>query len=699
MLGTSTSKWMRFCVQQLLHSLWKKKPLIFAIILVSSFIVVAVQYNSVSRQNEKNSASNSGGVGKERSIVSENNNNKNNNNKLDLNSDDNVAKNHRLMLPRRNLSALDTQNNIGKVMADNHNNRFEIDGASDFDKNREELEKYNSNKFQQNANEAFNARENANPSDYNNPSHSKYLNNPRNEFEARDERAQQMVNDKYYVPSFRLVHFDLKGAPPKISYFKQIFPLLKEAGANGILLEYEDMFPYWGYLKPIAASNAYSKDDIKAILDLAKIYNFEVIPLIQTFGHLEFVLKLQEFRHLREVDSIPMALCPSKNESFTFVTNMIDQIMIMHSSTRYLHIGCDEVFHMGYCEKCRNQDRDMIYLNHVTRVAKYVAEKYNVKPIIWDDMLRNMATDRLKESSLGTLVEPMIWTYVRDIYRFIPYPTWMTYAEVFPNLWTASAFKGAFGETLMVPNVKMHLENNEAWLEAMKEQHRNFKSLRGIVLTGWQRYDHLATLCELLPASLPSLIVNLLTISHGRYNSSYVFKAFDRILRCTPSSRYDSTSHRMDVDFENDPNLWQRAANCHFPGFAVFQLTYDVSEAIKRFNEYSYSVTIHKAWMTDYNIRRNMSNPHRVDESLQEHSLVYYRLTALVKQAQDALKAVFDEYTVAEWIEQNIYPYILKMEAIMKNGIELKKAKTWERRPLKPLPDLQRFGVGTSTEN
>lgn len=71
----------------------------------------------------------------------------------------------------------------------------------------------------------------------------------------------------------------------------------------------------------------------------------------------------------------------------------------------------------------------------------------------------------MKEANLGALVEPMIWTYVREVYRFIPYSTWLTFAEVFPHVWAASAFKGAFGETLTVPNVKMHLENNEAWLE------------------------------------------------------------------------------------------------------------------------------------------------------------------------------------------------------------------------------------------
>ena len=48
----------------------------------------------------------------------------------------------------------------------------------------------------------------------------------------------------------------------------------------------------------------------------------------------------------------------------------------------------------------------------------------------------------------------------------------------------------------------MHLDNQIAWLDAMKEQSSNFKKIRGLVITGWQRYDHLGTLCELLPVSL-----------------------------------------------------------------------------------------------------------------------------------------------------------------------------------------------------
>lgn len=62
------------------------------------------------------------------------------------------------------------------------------------------------------------------------------------------------------------------------------------------------------HLRVGSAGNSYSKEDIKQLLELADNYKFEVIPLIQTFGHLEFFLKLKEFRHLREVDDFPQVL-------------------------------------------------------------------------------------------------------------------------------------------------------------------------------------------------------------------------------------------------------------------------------------------------------------------------------------------------------------------------------------------------------
>lgn len=132
-----------------------------------------------------------------------------------------------------------------------------------------------------------------------------------------------------YVPNHRVVHLDLKGAPPKIGYLNRFFALVKNFGATAVLLEWEDMFPWENNLKNLAAKNAYSRKGAKEIIASARKSGLEVIPLIQTFGHLEFALKNQEFVHLREVPESPQALCPSLNASFEFIQDMLGQVALL----------------------------------------------------------------------------------------------------------------------------------------------------------------------------------------------------------------------------------------------------------------------------------------------------------------------------------------------------------------------------------
>ena len=114
----------------------------------------------------------------------------------------------------------------------------------------------------------------------------------------------------------RFVHLDLKGAAPKLSYYEKLFPYLKQLGANGLLIEYEDMFPFTDRLATIRHDLAYSKSDIQQILKLAAKNNLEVMPLLQVYGHLEYVLKLKEFMHLREDRRYPQVITPCLEESY-----------------------------------------------------------------------------------------------------------------------------------------------------------------------------------------------------------------------------------------------------------------------------------------------------------------------------------------------------------------------------------------------
>lgn len=339
----------------------------------------------------------------------------------------------------------------------------------------------------------------------------------------------------------KIVHLDMKGAPPKLSYLEEIFPLFSKLGATGILLEYEDMFPYSGDIKNIAANNAYSLDVIDKINRAAEKNNLEIIPLIQTFGHLEFVLKLSEYQHLREVPEQPQAICPSRNESIALVYQMLEEVAKLHPKAKRIHIGADEVYFIAKCNTCQMRMSNQqwvsssdLFLDHVKNVAWYVQHKLGLKPMMWDDHFRSISEQVLLKSQIGSMVELVVWNYTPILE--LRSDVWNKYLNIFDSIWAASSFKGATGSNQILTSIRYHMDNHIAWM-SLVSQYRgspHFEKLKGIMMTGWQRYDHFAVLCELLPVSLPSLAANLLLLRYGP-NLQQIDEELSRWLQCSDS--------------------------------------------------------------------------------------------------------------------------------------------------------------------
>jgi len=124
-----------------------------------------------------------------------------------------------------------------------------------------------------------------------------------------------------------VVHLDFKGAPPTLPFLKDLIAFIGtkfEKLVTGILFEMEDCFPYDGNLRPLRGPNVYSPDDIAEVLDLMRKHDLKFIPLVQTFGHLEFALKRERFSHLRETANNFTSVCPLQEESLELVCSMID---------------------------------------------------------------------------------------------------------------------------------------------------------------------------------------------------------------------------------------------------------------------------------------------------------------------------------------------------------------------------------------
>uniref|UniRef100_A0A8C6ZQH9 beta-N-acetylhexosaminidase n=1 Tax=Nothoprocta perdicaria TaxID=30464 RepID=A0A8C6ZQH9_NOTPE len=425
-------------------------------------------------------------------------------------------------------------------------------------------------------------------------------------------------------PLLRLVHLDLKGAAPRVSYLEQLFPLLSQLGASGILVEYEDMFPFQGELETLRSPYAYSEEDVERIQQLAELNQLEVVPLVQTFGHAEFILKHEKFQHLREVERFPNSFNPHAPGTLPLLRNLLAQVMEKHGRSSWIHIGADEVFHLGEGADSRawmsrtKGDVGAMYLQHVKEVASAVAAPGR-RALMWDDMLRRMSAGALRESGLAELVSPVVWFYAPDFDAGHV----GKYAESgFGSVWFASAFKGTTGPAQAWPPLGHHLQNQLSWLKVVEAMPR-FAPLRlqGIVLTGWQRYDHYAVLCELLPVGIPSLAVCLQTLSTW----------------CVPSDE----------------------GNGAFPGAQIYRLVEQVNghlkESVAKILEEESAV---KGWFSPYHRKRRFGNPRNLESfgsRLVERSL----------RAQ--LASVYFPDAVDEWLEENVSPYLEPLRELLRD--------------------------------
>uniref|UniRef100_A0A6I8SDM2 beta-N-acetylhexosaminidase n=1 Tax=Xenopus tropicalis TaxID=8364 RepID=A0A6I8SDM2_XENTR len=402
----------------------------------------------------------------------------------------------------------------------------------------------------------------------------------------------------------------------------QVLPLFSALGATGLLIEYEDTFPYYGELLPLRAPHAYSPQEIREILRLAQSCQLEVIPLVQTFGHMEFVLKHKEFAHLREVEAFPNTLNPHKEQSLPLVQAMIGQVMELHPDARWLHVGSDEV----YCLGEGNESKEImantqitveeIFLHHLKSVTSHVASTFpGVRPIAWDDMIRAANEQALTESGVAPLVELMLWDYSPDLDVDNKVATVAKYKQSgFQKIWFASAFKGATGVREQLTSINHHLGNNSQWLKVAGKIPKEL--LQGIALTGWQRYDHFSVLCELLPVALPSVAVCLQFLKHGEYS--------DQVMEQVKS-------------FLGMTELENLASKCSgsFPGSKVFSLITQLM----------------------CNLRPELN------ELLGENSLMS-RWQTLHDELQNELLQIYPPSAVAEWMEVNVLPWYLQLKKL-----------------------------------
>lgn len=211
--------------------------------------------------------------------------------------------------------------------------------------------------------------------------------------------AEGKTLDIAQTPAFNLLGVMLdvsRGSVMKVGSVKKYINQMVAHGMNMLMLYTEDVYevegyPYFGYQR-----GRYTVKELKEIDDYAYELGVEVIPCIQTFGHMEQFLRYPSSAALRYNDTV---LMPGEEKTYDLIRACISTMRKAFRSNR-IHIGCDETRGLS---AIGNKDRFTVFNEHIQRVAD-ICEEYNYRPIMWSDMYFSLAGPHSKNYDTSLVV-------------------------------------------------------------------------------------------------------------------------------------------------------------------------------------------------------------------------------------------------------------------------------------------------------
>lgn len=182
-----------------------------------------------------------------------------------------------------------------------------------------------------------------------------------------------------------------RGAVYTVDAVKKFIVIMSRMGYNMLSLYTEDTYeiegePYFG-----SKRGRYTADELRELDDFAAEHGVELIPCIQTLGHLGTLRRNVVYDPLFDIGGILLA---DDEKVYAFIEKMFASISKTFRSRR-VNIGMDEAAQIGqgrYRERHGDCNRYDILERHLLRVVS-IAEKYGFSPMMWSDMFFRFATN------------------------------------------------------------------------------------------------------------------------------------------------------------------------------------------------------------------------------------------------------------------------------------------------------------------
>jgi len=173
-----------------------------------------------------------------------------------------------------------------------------------------------------------------------------------------------------------------------------------------------------------ASPNAMTKENMIKIREACKRNNIKLIPKMNLMGHQSEKSKDSMDGLLRghpEFDETPgvdevfycRSLCPNHPDIKPIIFDLMDELVDVCEADG-LHIGMDEVFDIGICDRCKDQSTADIFADWVNSLADHLREK-GKRTYMWGDRLLLDKTGYGTWEASGNNTESAINKIAKDI--------------------------------------------------------------------------------------------------------------------------------------------------------------------------------------------------------------------------------------------------------------------------------------------
>ncbi|WP_432713810.1 family 20 glycosylhydrolase [Pedobacter sp.] len=270
-------------------------------------------------------------------------------------------------------------------------------------------------------------------------------------------------------------HLDLRIQAIPMPALKKLALNLSKGGINTLVMEWEATYPFEN--EPLIPSRlAYSREEVKAFIAYCNSIKINVIPLQQSFGHVEYILRNPKYKDLREDQKDYSQVNPIREkEARQLFTSLYKDLISTHTSP-YIHIGGDETYLLGHGEESKKKIKAVgigrLYGDYIKMLCEIVIS-LGKKPVLWADIALKYP-EALKALPKETIF--VDWNYGWDVNMFGDHQKLM---ESGFEIWGAPSIR-SHPDNFFLTQWSKHFKNISDFVPLADQM-----GYKGIIMTSW----------------------------------------------------------------------------------------------------------------------------------------------------------------------------------------------------------------------